>query len=179
MAGPRGQKVSKDLPRANCPPPRSLSRCQSRAVTSFGAGVAKDVIHRLVAGDVLGILADDDGELGLEIDFGTAPRDENRIAGVVERVAGFDEEHGVPGHLRAALGGVLAIVEADAEDVGGNPGGEQFVDGEDVFGNAIAGEESAFNSHRAFGVKFFAAMDFAAGEETDDSHGRDSTRKET
>jgi hypothetical protein len=35
IAGPRGQKPSNPLPRAHCPPPSVLSRCQSRLETSL------------------------------------------------------------------------------------------------------------------------------------------------
>ena len=63
--GPIGQNVSSDLPRTHWPSPNWMSR----ADTSFEAGVAEDVVERLVDRHVAGGPADHDRELRLVVDL--------------------------------------------------------------------------------------------------------------
>ena len=143
MHGPSGQNPSKLLPRANCPPLSALSRCQSRADTSLVCRCSREhVIHRTLPADRFGALANHHGQLGLEVDLIGTPRNGNRIERIIERIARFDKQHRESlESVRGALLGVLAVIQADAENVRGNQRGEQLLDRHAVaVGNAMRPE---------------------------------------
>jgi len=67
---------------------------------------------------------------------------------------------------------VLAVIEADPEDVGGDQGGQEFLDLE-FFGGGLELEEvRAVEPLGAPGVERLAEVDLAGGLEADDAHRR-------
>ena len=79
--------------------------------------VAGEVVERVGLGDFLGALADDEGDLGLVVDLAAVGGQRDRGSGRGQRVAVLAEDRRAGGHLHAALGRVLAVVEADADDL--------------------------------------------------------------
>ena len=87
-------------------------------------GVAEDVVERALARDVAAGGADDDGKLDLVVDPGRDVRkDRHRRAGADHRGRRLGEEHRNLGDVDLdvlrprALGDVVGVVAADAEDV--------------------------------------------------------------
>ena len=116
MAGPTGQKVSKDLERANC-----LSFfCRSRAVTSFAQADAGEGLEPPLLGPGLDAPPDHEGELAFVVDsFGLGRQ--NDVAAVEDERRGRLEKQQrlVLGRRVAELGRMLAVVPPDGDDLGG------------------------------------------------------------
>src|SRR4029450_12310468 len=88
---------------------------------------------------------DNHGEFRLVIHLAAAAGDGNRVERVVQRVRRLEEQdRGFRGGP-AALGGVLAVVQPDAQDVGGNQRGEQLLDPELPPGLAPAAQHAALD----------------------------------
>ena len=81
-------------------------------------GVAGDVLHRPIAGDVPPPLADDDHQLGLVIDLGAHLGQDDLGPRADQGRCVFAEDDRLGGDRHAALGGVVAIVQAQADDLG-------------------------------------------------------------
>src|SRR5262249_29368097 len=81
-----------------------------------GAGVAEDVVEGPGTWDILARLADDDGQLALVVHLvaGEMPGGKDRIARVLKRARGLQEQDRIFGNGSLALLGVTAIVQADA-----------------------------------------------------------------
>ena len=96
------------------------------------AAVAEDVVERVGLGDVARLLADDDHQLGLELDLlvlavsdvGRARVDDRRTRADHGR-GGLHEEHRKLGRLHAALDDVVLVVEPGAYDLIRLNGGQQ------------------------------------------------------
>ena len=109
----RGTTARRRLPsasRARSRHSRRCSRARSRA--------------RRRAGRSCSGRADDDGELAFVIDLraGHPAREHDRVAGVLHGGRVLHEEHGILRQRRVRFGGVLAVVQADAEDARGTSG---------------------------------------------------------
>ena len=106
--------------------------------------------------DVSRALADHDHQLALVVDVGRLPRDDDRLAGILQRGDGFVKDLGVR-RLRAAAE-VTLVVEPDRHDLAGLAGREQLDLGElvgDAGGGAVAEEVAA---NLADGVAFQDAV---------------------
>jgi hypothetical protein len=80
--------------------------------------VAEHAVRRLGLGDVLRLLAEDDGELDLPVELVILGdgRDRDDRAWVADRGPRLEERDGRRWDREAALAGVVAVVEADAAD---------------------------------------------------------------
>ena len=80
--------------------------------------VAGDVVERVGLGDVLGAPADDEGDLGLVVDLAAVGRQLHRRARrAASALRYLPKIVGLAGGSDPALGRVLAVVEADADDL--------------------------------------------------------------
>ena len=117
--------------------------------------------------------ADHDRQFTLVIDA-IAPefaRQHDRVAGMLERAGVLQEEHRVGRGRRPALGGVLLVVESDAEDVPRFERREQLLDGGAGAGVAERPEQVPLEQRRVAVVVEAAEVFAAGGEEADDFHG--------
>ncbi len=60
---------------------------------------------------------DDDGELDLPVRLAAAARHEHRVIGPDDGVGGLEEQDRLGGDLRPRLGGVVVVVQPDADDL--------------------------------------------------------------
>ena len=137
------------------------------------AGVAENVVEGAGAADVFRGLADDDGELALVVDLVAVQvlGDEDRFAGVLEGVDALHEEDGAFGDLGVGLGGVLSVVESDAEDLGGCYGREELGDPGVLGGDAMGAVDVALYAERGAVGLFCGVVRSAGGIEiADDLH---------
>ena len=81
--------------------------------------IAEDVVEGPLPGDVARRAPDDDAELDLPVELLAAPRPEDRLARVEDRVAPLREHGRLRRHRHARLLGVVPVVEADADDLAG------------------------------------------------------------
>src|SRR5215204_4452499 len=110
--GPSGAQPSPDLPIIHW----LVRLWRSRAVVA--GGVAEDVVRRVLLADVARLPADDDDELGLVVELlGRLLRDGDRAAMMVQHRVELVEEDRHRRHRVAGLGRVLAVVQADADDL--------------------------------------------------------------
>src|SRR5712691_9725604 len=79
--------------------------------------VAGDEPDRLLARDIPGGAADDDRELDFPIELGAAARDDDAVVRARQRRGRLEEDHRLAGDVRAAFRGVIAKVDADADDL--------------------------------------------------------------
>ena len=91
-----------------------LERARGHVV---GAGVAGDVVEGGGLGHPAGPPADDHGQLGLVVDLLRLRGHEHVGAGTDDRVVVLREQDRLLGELLAGLAGVVAVVEADADDL--------------------------------------------------------------
>jgi hypothetical protein len=84
-----------------------------------GAGVAEDDVLDALARDLAAHAADDDGELGLVVQFVREGGVLDGVAGADHRGGGLEEGDGHLGDLVAELRGVLRVVAADGHDLVG------------------------------------------------------------
>ena len=124
-----GDFVGRDQPRAErgesvegfCPAPLAATplALPVAGANVVGAGVAQHVLERPIARDVLASPADHYGQFAFIIDLIAAKvtRQYDRVAGVLQRGGGLHKEHWKLRNRRLALGGMAAVVQADAHDV--------------------------------------------------------------
>jgi hypothetical protein len=139
-----------------------------------GAGVAEHVLEGVGPADVVTGLPDHDGQFALVVDLVAPqlPRQHDRIARVLHGARVLEEQHGMGWRGGVALGGVLLVVEADAEDVAGLEWCEQLVDLRHGAGVAERTEQVTLEKrHAAVGVEA-SQMGGAGGFEANDFHGR-------
>ena len=99
------------------------------------------MLERVVPADVLGGLADYHRQFNFVIDLTASPGNEDRIVRIIQRGARLDEQDRRLGQRRIALLCMLAIVEPDAENVGGNQRRQQFLNPHSPFGDAVRAEK--------------------------------------
>ena len=108
-----------------------------------GAGVAEHEGQRVLTGGVAAFASEHDGELGFVVGFGRRliARKNNRIAGVLNATGKLHEPYGTLGRRLFSLGGVLRVVEADADDRRGGDGRETLAGLDDAVGDAVCAGE--------------------------------------
>ena len=79
-------------------------------------GIAAHVLVGPLPGNMPSLAADDDHQLGLVVDLLADTRQDDRGAMSDQGGWVFAEKHGLGRHWHAALGGVVAIVQADAHN---------------------------------------------------------------
>ena len=89
-------------------------------------------------------MADDDAELDLPVDLGRRLGEDEVVVGPAQRVGELDEQRGVVGEVPAHLLDVAAVVEPDADDLGGPDGRGQVGVGE---GDPVAAGAAAASAH--------------------------------
>lgn len=92
-------------------------------------GALGDVVGNAVASDarggfggggkVAGFAGDHDAEFDLPIGFFGTARDEDVVVGADDGVGGFEEDDGLGGKGHAGFGGVVGVVETDADEFAG------------------------------------------------------------
>jgi|GEM_PF-6121715 len=65
---------------------------------------------------IAGFAGDDDAELDFPVGFFGAAGDEDVVVGADDGVGGFEEDDGLGGNGHAGFGGVVGIVETDADE---------------------------------------------------------------
>ncbi len=90
--------------------------------------IAGDVIGRRARRDILAPLADDDDQLGLEIDLLADRGQDDGVAMADERGGVLAEEDRVLRDGSPALGRVVPIIEADADDLARIVNGRMILD---------------------------------------------------
>lgn len=138
-----------------------------------GAGVSKNVVQGLLASDIAAASADDDGEFAFIVDLVAAEVSgkENGVARVLHGSGGLHEEHGAFGNGDIALGGMAAVIEADAQDVGRGDGGEELVRRGDAARDGEVAVNIAINLEgRAIGLERGMADGAVNGLESDQFH---------
>ena len=126
--------------------------------------------------DFGGALADDDGQLAFEVDALRLRRNADRLAGGDDGGRGFQEHERLFRDLVAELGGVLAIIAADAEDLarddrreelrGEEWNGLEGGGGEMGPGIFFEGREQALDPEGAGAVDDFAVLGTGLGLKT-------------
>src|SRR5215475_11505730 len=100
--------------KALCPHPLPVLELKVARGDVIRAEIPRDVVQRLLAEDIPGPATDDDGEFGLVIRADVA-RNEYLVLRPDQRIWPFREQQGRLGYLQAGLGGVVAIVESNAD----------------------------------------------------------------
>ena len=105
--------------------------------------VAGDVGEGVGLGDVAGFLADDDAQFDFPIGLEGAAGEDDIVIGAADGGGGLHEEEGFGGDCHAGLGGVIGVVEADAEEFAdaGDAGADAGVAGDDGQGVGIDAAE--------------------------------------
>src|SRR5690606_18553997 len=88
----------------------------------------------------------------------------------VERVGALDEQHRIAGNGRAALGGMLAVVQADAQDVGWHQRRQQPLNRQYLIGEVILAQQIPLDSPGRFFVDRLPQADPPAALESNYSH---------
>ena len=139
-----------------------------------GAGEAEHVLEGLRPRDVLAGLADHHRELALVVHLvaGEEGRDQDRVAGILERVEALHEQHGLLGDLHLRLLGVVPVVQADAKDLDRRHRRQQLGHVGALAGDAVGAENVAVDAEgRARGL-LGAVMDAPGGiSVADEFHG--------
>jgi hypothetical protein len=89
------------------------------------AGVAEHVLARALGRGVPAALANDDGQLALVVHPGGLGRIDDGIVGPAQGGEGLEEEQRLVGDGQMHLLGVLAVVEGEGHDLGGDHGSEE------------------------------------------------------
>ena len=143
------RNVSNVLPRHHWLPPHC--RLPVARADVVGAGVAEHVIEGALAGHVLAAPADDHGQFALVIDLvaaADAAATESGRRGSGRAAGGFHEQHGELGNRRVGLGGVLAVVQADAQERDRHDRREQLLHVGAVLGDVMLAEDVAVDLER-------------------------------
>ena len=83
----------------------------------IAAGVAGHQREGLVGGDLLALPADDHDQFGFVVDLPTDLRQHDRLPGRGEGRGELVEDHGLGGDRHLRFGGVIGVVQADANDL--------------------------------------------------------------
>ena len=90
---------------------------KARSETSCDDAIAGDVIQRVGLADILRRLADDDAELDFPVGLLRAARDADIVVRADDGRGRLHEDDRLGRHGGAGLGGVVGIVEADADEL--------------------------------------------------------------
>ena len=104
---------------ALAPEPLAVSALQVAGADVVRARVAADDRERRVHADPPRALADDDDELRFGVHVRGLGREDDRVVGPPQRVGELPEEERLARRLGALLDRVVAVVEADADDLAG------------------------------------------------------------
>jgi hypothetical protein len=88
-----------------------------KIVENITQAVARDVLQGAILGDVDAALADDHGQLDLPVHVAAVGQHADRIVGSGEAAGRLEEGDRALGRLGAGLGGMVAVVQADADDL--------------------------------------------------------------
>src|SRR5512132_231941 len=153
------------------PRPLAVGALQVARGHVVGAGEAEhglDGVGRLEPADQL---ADDHGQLALEVDLAHPFGADDGVAGADHRGRGLEEDHRLGRDLVAQLAGVLGVVAADGDHLAGQHRREQpDLGGAEPLAGVLEGAEGV-GADRGYGVAFEdAEADVALAAVADDAH---------
>src|SRR5690606_22663164 len=99
------------------PLPSRLTELPVAGGDIVSAGVAADMFEGPLLGDAASAPADHHHQLRLEVDLVGVAREDDRIVVPNEGGGELVEDDRLGGDLRSGFGGVVGVVEADAEDL--------------------------------------------------------------
>ena len=107
-----------------------------------GTCITQDIGKGLLGGDILAGATNDHRELALVVHLvaGKVAGEQDRIARILQGVDAFEKKNGMFGKGGLHLLGVAAVVQADAENLGGEERGEKFRHVRPFAGGSESGE---------------------------------------
>ena len=137
-----------------------------------GAGVAQHMIEGIFFADIVAGFSDHHGQFAFVVDGITIQLawQDDRVARVLQGARILEEQHRIFGDSLFAFLGVLAVIEADAEDIAGLERGEEFFDLEGFVGVGLLAEQIPFEAGDPAVEVLFAPMNIATRFEPNNLH---------